>query len=176
MATKIKTIAPIITQLKRTDVRTFDGLNNLNKRFSKAIGTAITSLTENFSAKITETFFLGYYIDGGYVGVLGNELLFKSPVDNYQYKQSQVKYIWSMFSTRTANVLNPDGTTYHDGQLNNPDMANLNSGAGNLYWFKMWVDQNDGSVNTNVSYFDGAEHQTNDGILAISVICQRSLP
>lgn len=168
---KIKTIAPIITQLKRTDVRSFDGLNNLNKRIASQIDSAVR-------ARITESIFLGYFVDGGYAGVLGNELKFRSPVDNYQYKQKQVRYVWSLFATRTADATNPDGSSFVNGQDKIPATAPANSGPGTLLNMWMYVDQNDGAVNCFVAYFEAGgagETDTNDGILAVTAICNRAL-
>jgi hypothetical protein len=167
MSTKIKTIAPIITQLKKTDIRTYDGINKLNKRIPQLIDEAVR-------ARVTETIFLGYYVDGGYAGVQGQELRFQSPIDNYQYRQNQIKYVWSIYSTRTAGALNPDGTSFVNGQIKRPSRAAANSGAGQIYWFNFDVNQDDGSVTCEVAYFDGAEHITNDGILTVTAECSRA--
>ena len=180
MAVKNISISPLIQSYKKENTRQFDSLNNLNKRIALAIKKEVISqlqtLAANLSDKLVETFFLGYYVDGGYAGVLGNELKFKSPIDKYQYKQGQVRYSWSQFSSRTA-ANNPDGSPFVNGQDKVPAQANANSGAGEMYITLNYVDQDDGAVYCSTSYKQagGAETPTNDGILAVFAICSRAL-
>ena len=185
MARKNISIAPLIQSRKKEDTSRYDALNSINRRISVEIRREIVSQFQEYADKITEktseTFFLGYYIDGGYVGVLGNELKFQSPIDKFQYKQSQVKYFWSLFSTRTADPLNEDLTPFVNGQLVLPrpnTVPPLNSGAGELYHINMNIGLL-GAVNCIVEYRDavggGVVTVTNDGIVAVYALCSRAL-
>lgn len=182
MAPKNISISPLIQSYKKDNVRQFDSLNNLNKRIAVAIDKAVVqqfqTYAQNVTNKLTEVFFLGYYIDGGYVGVLGNELKFQSPIDKYQYKQIQVRYSWSQFSTRIADALNADGTPFVNGQDKVPLSFATSAGPGEIIFIEMYVNQDDGSVNIRTDYFQessGTGTQTNDGILAVFAICSRAL-
>jgi len=179
---KVRSIGPITQSTKREgDIRNYDALSNLDKRVSKRIEAAITAAKVEFgelaASKLNETFFLGYYIDGGYVGVLGNELKFTSPIDDYVYSQNQVVYIWSIFSTRTANLTNDDGTPFVQGQLKIPALPVSNSGPGEILYVNFIVRQDDGSVTCQVTYrleATGVATDTNDGVLAIFALCSRA--
>jgi hypothetical protein len=182
MAKKVTSISPITLHTKKGDPRTYDALVNLNKRVAiqirKEVAINFSKFADKITEKWTETIFLGYYIDGGYVGVLGNELKFISPVDDYQYKQSQVEYFWSLFSTRTAAATNPDTTAFENGQSNEPAQESSNSGPGELFWINCYVEKPTGAVNCNVSYrieASATETPTNDGILKVFAICNRNL-
>jgi len=175
-------ISPLIQTLKKDSPRSFDSLNSLDKRIAVAIEKAVVERFQQFAESVTENltevFFLGFYRDGGYVGVLGNELRFKSPIDKYQYEQKQVFYIWSLFWSRQPAALNDDGSPFVDGQLTIPAIPVSNSGPGEILFLNFVVNQNDGSVTCQVTYrleASGVATDTNDGVLAIFAQCQRAL-
>lgn len=182
MAKKNISIAPFIQAGKKENSAQYRSMSALNKRAALQIRQQIAARFAEFSDKIidnlTETIPLGYYVDGGYVGVLGNELKFQSKIDQFQYKQSQVKYRWSLFSTRTAAALNPDGSSFVMGQFVEPLQAAVNSGAGEILWINCRVEQATGAVICEVSYrleASGVETPTNDGIIWVEALCSRYL-
>ena len=132
---------------------------------------ALKQLNNNAKAAAVrcERFFMGFFTHGGVASVANFSTRFRSPVDGYQYTQAEVQYDWSLFCTRTA------GGGFVQGQQTAPGMSSSSSGAGNLYWQRFNVNDATGAVECYVSYkvVDGAETQTNDGILKVYAVCQR---
>ncbi len=123
--------------------------------------------TGKFSVVRWETIFMGYYRSGATVGQP------VSPVDGYQYSPQEVRYDFSVFTTRGAgpNFINGQALvpTFALGQISNNQPANL-------YWPAMDIDDITGQVTNTVSYFAQGrvpETITGDGILKVDAICQR---
>lgn len=162
---KITSISPTI-QPNKTNMRSFESFQNLDKRISNFVDQTI----KEFFAQpgiFEEPIFVGYFINGGDVSVQANLANFRSPIDNHQYTQDEVLYYqWSPVSSRTA------AADFVNGQTTRPNRANTNSGAGDIFRFDFDIDDSF-IVHTLVSYFDGAEHVTTDGIMKVTAICRR---
>lgn len=88
-----------------------------------------------------------------------------SPADGYVYSRAELVYTWSVYWTGAATgALNGTQSTPGRGAT---------SGGGTLLQMGFEVDQATGAVSCNVSYFDGHQHDTNDGILMVMVHAQR---
>ncbi len=113
-----------------------------------------------------EIIYMGFFANGNIVPTP------ISPVDGYAYSRSEVMYIWSIYSNRAP------GAGFVPGQAAPPPQAN--SQSGNLYNFPGVHDINDqtGVVSLSMSYntnFSGLnELRSNDGIIKVYALCQRS--
>lgn len=141
-------------------------------RITGLIQNDLLALQNNVNSIIQgadESLFIGYFTNGGDVSAAGNAKHFTSPSDGHQFVQAEVlRYEWSMVSTRTA------GAGFTQGQLTRPALANANSGAGQLYWLLFDIDLTTLKATTTVSYFDGAEHITTDGLIKVTAVCRRA--
>lgn len=162
---KIVTVSPIY-QPNKQNMRSFETFQGLDKRISKFVQQTITSFLSQ-PGVFEEPIFVGYFIDGGDVSVSANSVNFRSPIDGYQYKQDEVLYYqWNPVSSRTA------AAGFVNGQTTRPTRSNTNSGAGNIFRFDFDIDDSF-IVHTLVSYDDGAEHVTTDGIVKVTALCRR---
>jgi hypothetical protein len=153
--------------MKKTDINAYNYLQNLNKRIASQIDAAVRKA-------LVETFFIGFYTNGGDASAVNNIDRFTSPIDKTIYHQSQIEYSWSLLATRAPAATNPDGTAWVNGQQNFPAQASSNSGVGYIYHMRFYVDPA-GAVLTEVSYYDGAtETITNDGVIAVFANCSRA--
>lgn len=162
-------------QPNKDNMRNYETLQGLDKKF-KAIATAVAQNVINQKLAqpgvFGETLFIGYFTNGGNVSVNSNQVNFRSPIDNYQYSQAEVEsYAWAFISSRTA------GAGFTQGQKTFPGIAPANSGAGQILWMYFNLDDSTGGstyvVTTQVSYFDGAEHITNDGLIKVFATVRR---
>src|SRR4051794_17310138 len=89
---------------------------------------ALVKICQNakFAAVRCERIFMGFYKNGDTVG------LPVSPVDGYTYRQDEVLYDWSLYSTRAP------GTGFVSGQADPPAISSTQ--PANLYWVKVDID------------------------------------
>lgn len=111
-----------------------------------------------FAAVRNEQFW-GYYRNGETVA------LPVSPADGYAYARNELICMWSWYWTGAA-------TGACNGTQSAPPKG-ATSGGGTMLQSGANVDQTTGSVSTQVSYFDGHQHDTNDGILLVVTFAQR---
>lgn len=110
-----------------------------------------------------EIIFMGYYIHGNTVGVP------QSPVDGYNYQQSEVQYIARLVSTRVPAI------GFQEGQESPPGIASGQVGAD--YYFNFDIDDFTGKVSISRSYFQQGklpETVNTDGVVKVTAVCQRS--
>lgn len=108
-----------------------------------------------------EFIFMGFYKHGDTIP------LPISPVDGYQYSQSEITYDFELYTTRGPN------TDFVSGQATEPSQSITQ--PANLYWTYFDVDDSTGQVYSQVSYYTpgGSESITNDGIIRVTAACQR---
>ncbi len=128
---------------------------------------AIGKISHNakFGAVRCELFYMGFYANANTVPTP------ISPVDGYAYARSEVMYVWSIYSNRAP------AAGFVPGQAAAPPQANSQSGA--LYNFPGAYDINDanGFVSLSMSYTSALppnEIRSNDGIIKVYALCQRS--
>ncbi len=129
---------------------------------------AIGKISHNakFGAVRCEIIYMGFYANGNTVPTP------ISPVDGYAYSRSEVMYVWSIYTNRTP------AAGFVPGQAAPAPISA--SQAGNLYNFPGGWDINDatGVVSLKTTYnsnFSGlTEVVTNDGIIKVYALCQRS--
>jgi Putative peptidoglycan binding domain len=117
----------------------------------------------------SERFFIGFFSHLGVASVANFPDRFVSPIDNYAYKQSEIRYEYYLHSTRA-----PDTRTVQ-GQRNPPDNAAQPERSKLLSM--LWnVSDATGEVFLNTSYRgdDGLEVKTNDGCVKIYAVGQRA--
>jgi hypothetical protein len=133
---------------------TFDAGNALTASNMKSLNA-----DAKFAAVRNEQFW-GYYKDGETV------VLPVSPADGYIYSNAELVFTWSVYWSGSATgALNGTQTTPSRGAT---------GGGGTLLQSGYLVDQTTGVVACNASYFSGAQHDTNDGILLVMTHAQRS--
>jgi len=108
-----------------------------------------------FGAVRPEPIYMGWYKNGD---VIPTPL---SPVDGYAYSRAECNFDIIGFATRAP------APGFVPGQAARPAQANANGGAGSLYWQFFDVNDFTGAVYTAVSYWDGSEHITSDGMVKI---------
>ncbi len=124
----------------------------------------VLKLSQNakFGAVRCEMIYMGYYKHGDVVPVPA------SPVDGYVYVRAELLYDFRLYSTRAP------GAGFVSGQATPPAISA--SQPANLYYFLNDIDDSTGLVTSIVSYYrqGGAETVSNDGIVKVYAICQRS--
>jgi hypothetical protein len=128
-------------------------------------------VTESGAVVGAERFFIGYFGHGGVASVANFPNRFVSPIDNYAYKQSEVRYEYYLHSTRL-----PD-EGFAQGQRNPPDDADAGSGPGDVLYLLWNVDDSTGrvSLETSYSFQQGEERKetvTHDGCVKIYAVGQ----
>lgn len=181
MATTKTTILKKVPSLGQTfqpnkdNMRNYETLQGLDKKVKAIASVSAQNAINQALAQpgvFGETLFIGYFINGGNVSVNSNQVNFRSLIDGYQYSQTEVEsYSWVFISTRTA------GVGFIQGQTTFPGIAAANSGAGQVYWTYFNLDDLTGGgtylVTTQVSYFDGVEHITTDGLIKVFASVRR---
>ncbi|HWE50460.1 MAG TPA: hypothetical protein VG273_11745 [Bryobacteraceae bacterium] len=144
---------PGFTELADT---AFDAPNPLTADLLKPLNA-----DAKFAAVRNEQFW-GYYRNGETV------LLPISAADAYQYSRAELVYTWSIYSTAPP-------TTALLGTQSTPTPGSR-TGGGQLLEITANVNQTTGAVAINTAYFvtGGAESDTNDGILFVTVHAQRN--
>jgi Putative peptidoglycan binding domain len=123
----------------------------------------------------SERFFIGFFSHGGVASVENFPDRFVSLLDNYAYKQSEVRYEYHLHSTRLPVA------GFVQGQRNPPDDADAGSGPGNLFLLLWNLDDSTGRVSLHTSYSlqrgeEGEEREetrTHDGCVKVYAVCQR---
>jgi hypothetical protein len=120
----------------------------------------------------SERLFIGFFSHDGVASVENFPDRFVSPLDNYAYKQGEVRYEYYLHSTRLPDV------GFVQGQRNPPDDADSASGPGNLFSLLWNLDDSTGRVSLDTSYSvrRGEERQetgTHDGCVKVYAVCQR---
>ncbi len=126
---------------------------------------SIAKISHNakFGAIRCEIIYMGFFANGNTVGTP------ISPVDGYAYTRAEVMYHFNRYDSRAP------GPGFVAGQAAKPPSAS--SQASQIYHFGPWdIDDSTGIVSLQTSYFvtGGAETVTNDGIIKVYAMCQRS--
>jgi hypothetical protein len=104
--------------------------------------------------------FTGFYQNGETVA------LPVSPADGYTYTRAELVYSWSFYWTGSCS-----GTA---NGTQTPPGRGAGTGKGTLLGTGAIVDSASGVVTTDVSYFDGTQTNTHDGILYVITHAQRN--
>ena len=132
---------------------TYDAGSALSSASMKALNA-----DAKFGAVRNEQFW-GYYCNGETVE------LPVSPADGYEYSRAELIYTWSVWWTGSP----PSAC---NGTQTAPTRGATGGGGTFLQaWYE--VDQATGDVTCSTSYFSGAQHDCNDGILLVVVHAQR---
>jgi hypothetical protein len=126
---------------------------------------AIAKISHNakFGAVRCERIYMGFYKHGDTVGTP------PSPVDGYAYTRAEIQYDFRVFSTRAP------GLGFVSGQAARPPIASAQNSS--FYFGNYDIDDSTGLVYCETHYFDQGvqpETTTNDGILKVYALCQRS--
>jgi len=143
--------APGFTDLPTSD---FNAGNTASDTYMKAL-----SENARFAAVRNEEFW-GYYRNGEQV------TLPTSPADGYVYSRAELLYVvlsvyWSGSAPNACN-----------GTQSAPAKG-ATGGGGTLLQFGYDIDQASGNVSCQASYFDGHQHDTNDGIVKVLTLAKR---
>jgi hypothetical protein len=131
---------------------TFDAPNPITSTTAKALNS-----DAQFAAVRTEEF-VADYLDGETVA------LPVSPADAYVYSRDELRYIWGL-------RYNGSATRGQGGAI----ILGANGGAGYRLFESYYVDETNGLVHCDVTYYKegGASTPTHDGVLSVLTIAKR---
>jgi hypothetical protein len=134
---------------------TWDGGSALSSAGLKALNA-----DAKFATVRNEQFW-GYYKHGETVATP------VSPADGYVYSRVELLYMWSVYWTGSPPASPVNGTQV-------PPTRGATGAGGTFLQSGAVVDQATGAVACTTSYFDGTQHDTNDGIVLVMIFAQRS--